>query len=180
MRELETLTPTGDPEVDDAWRAGIQTCFAANVAEQRTKTKLLAEITWEQQNNTPPRRVVFTRHTLPAIRPVNHLVDDGGVIIRPRLSAKIIDAVGRDTDAPGTMVAYQPDLIDPVQRLGWSVTVTDLARPITDRPASPVRAAPQPWVDHVMDTVIGIRPTSSPGSAWCSRAAPGSHRALTV
>ena len=54
MRELEALTPTGDPEVDAAWRAGIQTRFAANIAEQRTKTKLLAAITREQQDTAAP------------------------------------------------------------------------------------------------------------------------------
>jgi hypothetical protein len=43
-----------DPEVDDAWRGGIQTRFAANITEQRAKTKLLAEITREQQDNAPP------------------------------------------------------------------------------------------------------------------------------
>ena len=54
MGELETLAPTGDPEVDAAWRAGIQTRFAANIAEQRTKTKLLTQISREQQDTTPP------------------------------------------------------------------------------------------------------------------------------
>ena len=45
MRELETLAPSGDADVDAAWRAGIQARFAANIAEQRTKTKLLTAIT---------------------------------------------------------------------------------------------------------------------------------------
>jgi len=35
------------------------------------------------------RRIVFTRDTLPAVRPVNHVIDDGEVIIRTRLMAKI-------------------------------------------------------------------------------------------
>lgn len=34
-------------------------------------------------------RVVFTRAALPAIRPVNHLVVDGRVIGRTRLTAKV-------------------------------------------------------------------------------------------
>jgi len=54
MRELETLTPTGDPDVDDAWRVGIQSRFAANITEQRAKARLLAEITHEQQDTTLP------------------------------------------------------------------------------------------------------------------------------
>lgn len=27
-------------------------------------------------------RIVFTRHALPAVRPVNHLLDDGDIIVR--------------------------------------------------------------------------------------------------
>jgi hypothetical protein len=34
-------------------------------------------------------RVVFTLNALPAIRPVNHLVDDGTIIIRTRLTTAI-------------------------------------------------------------------------------------------
>jgi len=103
-------------------------------------------------------RIVFTRHALPAIRPVNHLVDNGEVIIRTRLSGKITEAVGANTDSTGTVVAYEADLIDPVQRLGWSVTVTGRARPITDATRiARYEQALLPWVDPVMDTVIGIR-----------------------
>src|ERR1700757_4370359 len=38
-------------------------------------------------------RVVFTLNALPAIRPVNHLLDDGRIIIRTRLTASISAAV---------------------------------------------------------------------------------------
>jgi hypothetical protein len=37
-------------------------------------------------------RVVFTQEALPAIGPVNHLLDDGRVIIRTRLTASIASA----------------------------------------------------------------------------------------
>jgi hypothetical protein len=43
MRELENYTPTGDPDLDTAWRASVQTRFAANATEQRAKTRLLDE-----------------------------------------------------------------------------------------------------------------------------------------
>ncbi len=101
-------------------------------------------------------RIVFTQGALPAIRPVNHLVDNGEIIIRTRLSAKITTAVSPPRH---TVVAYQADDLDPTRRLGWSVVATGLAQPITD----PARIASyqqllQPWVDQVMDTVISIRP----------------------
>lgn len=100
-------------------------------------------------------RVVFTFKALPAIRPVNHLVDGDLVIIRTRSSAKIITMVGK---AAETVLAYQADQIDPQTRLGWSVVVTGIGRTITE-PESVARYERllAPWVDRDMDTVIGIR-----------------------
>ncbi|MEV6216816.1 pyridoxamine 5'-phosphate oxidase family protein [Nocardia sp. NPDC051833] len=105
----------------------------------------------------PFGRVVFTRNALPAIRPVNHLVDEDGVIIvRTRLTARLTGAVAGNSPV---VVAYEVDDIDPVRRIGWSVTVTGLARTVTD----PVRVAHyerllRPWVGRVMDTVVAIEP----------------------
>ncbi|GAA0947296.1 pyridoxamine 5'-phosphate oxidase family protein [Kribbella koreensis] len=98
-------------------------------------------------------RVVFTRNALPAIRPVTHLLDGDEIIIRTRLSAKVAIAVD-----PGTVVAYEVDQIDPVQRLGWSVVVTGTARQIIE----PDRLARYeklltPWVDLAMDVAVGIQ-----------------------
>ncbi|NIK59119.1 pyridoxamine 5'-phosphate oxidase family protein [Kribbella shirazensis] len=95
-------------------------------------------------------RVVFTQHALPAIRPVNHLVDNGQVIIRTRLSA----AVSR---AAGEVVAYEADDLDAVRRLGWSVVVTGTARTVDDpdRVARLERTL-HPWVDQPMNTIIAI------------------------
>jgi nitroimidazol reductase NimA-like FMN-containing flavoprotein (pyridoxamine 5'-phosphate oxidase superfamily) len=98
-------------------------------------------------------RVVFTRNALPAIRPVNHVLDDGEVIIRTRLSAKLTIAVD-----PGTVVAYEVDQIDPAQRIGWSVVVTGVARQITEPDRlSRYEQLLQPWVDLAMDVAIGIQ-----------------------
>ena len=58
-------------------------------------------------------RVIFTRDALPAVRPVGHLLDDGEIIIRTRLSAKLTTAVEQPT-----IVAYEVDQVDPDQRLG--------------------------------------------------------------
>jgi hypothetical protein len=87
---------------------------------------------------------------------VNHFVDDGEIIIRTRLSAKITTAVSPPRH---TVVAYEADDLDPIRRPGWSVVATGLVRPITD----PARIADyervlHPWVGMVMDTVISIRP----------------------
>lgn len=106
----------------------------------------------------PIGRVVFSRNALPAIRPVNHLVEaDGRIIVRTRLTSKLTSAVRSNSDV---VVAYQADQIDPHLRTGWSVVVTGLARPVTD----PERIARyeqllHPWVDQVTDNVIEIEPS---------------------
>jgi len=60
-------------------------------------------------------RVVFTLNALPAVRPVNHLVDDDHIIIRTRLSAAISTVV-RSAD-PDMVVAYEADKFDPEHRV---------------------------------------------------------------
>ena len=98
-------------------------------------------------------RVVFTSRALPAIRPVNHVVDAGDVIIRTHLGAAITDAV----DGNGVVVAYEADEIDSRRRLGWSVVVTGYARPVTDEAAlARFETALTPWVDMAMNAIIRI------------------------
>ncbi len=103
-------------------------------------------------------RVVFTRNALPAIRPVNHLIDDGQVIVRTRLTATVSTVVQR---YPSTevVVAYEADQLDAVDRTGWSVVVTGLATTVAD--AAQIARYEQllhPWVNLAMDSVIAINP----------------------
>ena len=76
----------------------------------------------------PLGRVVFTDRALPAIRPVNHLVDGQQIVFRTGAAAAITTAV----DGIGTIVAFEADAIDPVRRVGWSVVVIGGARLVTD------------------------------------------------
>lgn len=101
-------------------------------------------------------RIVFTQKALPAIRPVNHVIVNGEIFVRTRLHAKL--AVAVDVRYP-TVVAYEADELDPVNRLGWSVVVTGYARAVTD-PAelSRLEHMLQPWVESVMDAAVAIRP----------------------
>ena len=96
----------------------------------------------------------FTQQALPAIRPVNHLLDDGHVIIRSRLGAALVTAAG---SATGVVVAYEADAIDPDGHLGWSVVVTGTAHLVRD-PGEVARYQQQlhPWVAGDMDQVIRI------------------------
>jgi hypothetical protein len=108
-------------------------------------------------------RVVFTSAALPAIRPVNHVLDDGEIVIRTRRLAGIgtaLAAAGHGLDvAPVLVVAYEADLLDPTTRLGWSVVVTGVATAVTD-PARLARVEQRlhPWIDSVLDTAIAISP----------------------
>ncbi len=106
-------------------------------------------------------RVVFTRDALPAIRPVCHLVEDGRIILRTRITSRLTGVVRSEVRV---VVAYEVDEIDPVTHTGWAVVVTGLAEAITD----PVRIARyerllRPWMDRSLDTVIAIDPSMIEG-----------------
>jgi len=101
-------------------------------------------------------RVVFTQRAMPAVRPVNHILDSTGIIIRSHSGAAIISEV--DT-ARGAVVAYEADNINPNYLLGWSVVVTGIARLVRDPgELARYRQALIPWVDRQMDQVIRIQP----------------------
>ena len=54
MRELENYEPTGDTDLDTAWRSGIQTRFASNATQLRIKTQQIADIVRQQAEEAPP------------------------------------------------------------------------------------------------------------------------------
>lgn len=101
-------------------------------------------------------RVVYTEKALPAIRPVNHIVDAGAVVIRSHLSGGLAKAV---SSARGVVVAYEADSIDLDRRLGWSVVVTGVAQLVAD-PGEVDRYERmlRPWVDIAMDCVVRVQP----------------------
>ena len=114
-------------------------------------------------------RIVFTRHAMPAIRPVNHLVDGRTIIIRTHLGAAIVSPAA---DASGVVVCYEADDLDPVRHTGWSVIVTGLARIVKD-PAAIERYSSQlePWIAGEMDYVLSIDPRFISGIrlvGWCT------------
>jgi Pyridoxamine 5'-phosphate oxidase len=121
-------------------------------------------------------RVVFTQNALPAIRPVNHLIDDDRVIIRTRLTAKI-SAVVQSNDA--AIVAYEADSFDPESQTGWSVVITGRAHIITD-PDQITRYEQllHPWVNHA-DIVLAIEPQLVTGLHIIATEADG-HRPPTT
>ena len=112
-------------------------------------------------------RIVFTRNAMPAIRPVNHVLDNGHVIIRSHSGAAVVSEADNDR---GTVVAYEADDIDPVSHLGWSVVVTGTAHLVTDPgEAARYQRMLAPWVDGEMDQVIRVRPAIVTGFRLASQ-----------
>ncbi|MEV5408786.1 pyridoxamine 5'-phosphate oxidase family protein [Thermopolyspora sp. NPDC052614] len=105
--------------------------------------------------SVPMGRIVFTHQALPAIRPVNHIVDSGDIVIRSHRAAAITAVATRS----GVVVAYEADMIDPIEQVGWSVIVTGRAYKVED-PADVARFMEliHPWVSGDMDQVIRVSP----------------------
>ncbi|MFE2247034.1 pyridoxamine 5'-phosphate oxidase family protein [Streptomyces lavendulae] len=76
-------------------------------------------------------RIVFTRHALPAVRPVNHVLDAGDIIVRVQDGSTLAALLATQQGA-GVVVAYEADDIDPGEHLGWSVVATGYATAVTD------------------------------------------------
>ncbi|KMO72758.1 pyridoxamine 5'-phosphate oxidase family protein [Mycolicibacterium chubuense] len=105
--------------------------------------------------SVPYGRVIFTLNALPAARPVNHVIDDGQVIICAWLNPKI-SAAERSTD--GVVVGYQADSLDARRQTGWSVSVTGRAHTLTDpEQVSRYERMLDPWL-HRADTFVSIDP----------------------
>ena len=120
----------------------------------RQQRELAREEALRLLGTVPLGRVVFTDRALPAIRPVNHIVDNGHVIIRSSIGSGIGGAAG-----DGLVVAYEADALDPDTRTGWSVVVTGFAKLVHDADdVARYERLLDPWVDGHLDCVIRIPP----------------------
>ncbi|MGX4695281.1 pyridoxamine 5'-phosphate oxidase family protein [Streptomyces sp. JNUCC 63] len=104
-------------------------------------------------------RIVFTRQALPTVRLVDHVLDNGDIVIRTHEGAALTSHA-EEADGAGVVVAYEADVIDPDTHLGWSVVVTGYAHLVTS-PAQLARIQEllQPWAPmDGMDQAVRIRP----------------------
>ena len=76
-------------------------------------------------------RIVFTVDALPTIRPVDHVVADGCVIVRADAGTALARTLRR-SGGEGMIVVYEADDVDLVTHTGWSVIVTGPAELVTD------------------------------------------------
>ncbi|MHC3467609.1 pyridoxamine 5'-phosphate oxidase family protein [Streptomyces sp. 7R007] len=103
----------------------------------------------------PVGRVVYTRHALPAVLPVNFSLDtDSAVLLRTSPRSDLVRAVD------GVVVAFEADDFDTDRRSGWSVVVTGRASVVTD-PAEHERLSrtgPRSWVASHDGVFVRIAP----------------------
>ncbi len=71
-------------------------------------------------------RIVFTDRALPAVQPVNFVLDGEDIVIRTGIGSKLAAAAG---DA---IVAFEADEFDHITRTGWSVTTVGPARAVRE------------------------------------------------
>ncbi|MFF0862033.1 pyridoxamine 5'-phosphate oxidase family protein [Nonomuraea sp. NPDC003560] len=142
----------------------------AGAMDDRLLRELTADEALRRLAGVPLGRVVFTRHALPAIRPVNHVVADGQIVIRSS-TGTILSA---ELAAHEAVVAYEADELDAKERTGWSVVVTGVARLVEDaEEKARFQEALQPWAAGQMDQVIRIRPEIVSGFELVLAAAVG-------
>lgn len=142
--------------------------IAARDSQPRQMLELTQAESWQLLESVSLGRIVFTRHAMPAIRPVNHLVDDQTIIIRSHLGSAI---TARTAAEDGTVVCYEADELDPARHTGWSVIATGMARLVRD-PATVTRYQQllEPWAAGQMDYVIAVKPQIITGirlMGWC-------------
>jgi Pyridoxamine 5'-phosphate oxidase len=129
---------------------------------------------WHLLGSVSIGRVVFTQRAMPAIRPVNHLIDRRKIIIRTHLGAAIASRAldGASQEGRGSVVCYEADELNADRHTGWSVIATGLATLVTD-PADVARysAALEPWIAGELNQVVAIEPRFVSGLrlvGWCS------------
>ena len=76
--------------------------------------------------STPVGRIAFSQNALPAVVPVNFVLDDDHIMFRTTPGSKL------DTAVRGAIVAFEADHIDPDTRTGWSVLVVGRCSHETD------------------------------------------------
>jgi hypothetical protein len=108
---------------------------------------------WQLLASVPVGRLVFTHQALPAVRLVNHLVDDDKIVIGLTPGSAIATSAGTG----GAVVGYEADALDLTERLGWSVVVVGTARLVADDDAvAHYRARLRPWLTGAMADILTV------------------------
>ena len=100
----------------------------------------------------PFGRLVFTEGALPAVIPVDFVLDPAGIVLRTAAGSAVAKV------ADGAVVALQADDVDATRRTGWSVTVVGQARRAHDDvEVARLAALPlRPWVAGERNTLVVV------------------------
>ena len=91
----------------------------------------------------PVGRVVYTRHALPAVLPVNFSLDtDASVVLATSAGSDLVRAID------GVVVAFEADDFTAATRSGWCVVVTGRATVVTepDEHERLAQSGPRSWM----------------------------------
>ena len=102
--------------------------------------------------SVPLGRIAITQRALPAVLPVNFVLDDDSVVIRTGEGSKLAAATRR------AVVAFEADWFDEHAETGWSVMVLGRSRKVDDE-AEIARLAGlplRPWVPGGRDHFIRV------------------------
>ena len=135
------------------WRTGVSRAQTRSMLQTSASAQ---ELTREESlallPSVPVGRLVFTERALPAVIPVNFLVDHGRIVLRTGATSSLTAAVR------GSVVAFEVDQIDPEARQGWSVVVTGRASEVRDAlELDRLKDLPLlPWVGGQVDHFVVI------------------------
>lgn len=126
--------------------------------------------------SAPVGRIAFTTRALPAIQPVNFVLDGESVVFRTGVGSSLAAA------ARESIVAFEADAFDEPSETGWSVTIVGRCRWVEDPDELAYLATLplDPWAsdcrDHYVrisaDLVSGRRLRAQPKAATPVRATP--------
>jgi len=104
--------------------------------------------------SVPVGRLVFTHNALPAVRPVNHVLDGDKLVIGLTPGTALAQVAAAD----GVVVAYEADSLDIAEQTGWSVVVVGIALLETAPEALRVyRQALRPWLSGAVSDILLIK-----------------------
>jgi nitroimidazol reductase NimA-like FMN-containing flavoprotein (pyridoxamine 5'-phosphate oxidase superfamily) len=95
-------------------------------------------------------RMVVNRHSVPTIRPVNHLVEGDDLIIYAAFGGPLFQ--GRQ------VVAYEADTIDHETQLGWCVILTGPAEAVGGDEALRYERLMDPWLPGARHRILRMSP----------------------
>lgn len=124
--------------------------MAGDARLDRNGLLVLDEATcWALLSRTPVGRLGFALRGVPEIRPMNHLVHEGALLLVSRPGGKL-DAVLANPQQP---VVYEADAGDEGTRAGWSVMAHGHLQPVLDTVEQRTldTLGPPAWIDSFRD-----------------------------